>query len=275
MDWNDLLPYIHMTLINFQHKSVPVDVVVTLLTEFERHLSNETIDDAFIEQHFNNLCAIKFELNFVIREPNVRSNNRVLLGFRDRIFGNLLSGIDVINERNRVTRIFNEFIKGITYFQGDVLYDVLSPVYHRSTSCPPNGHPNMNCNENHVNRIRVSRCYIERIIYDELWNHIMNSQQNEGHLKWLKQTKRAYTTCYPHTAIDSVSITYMDDIPLSLEIVKRMGARFVTETFTKSLLPDNITYIDLVRCGRDTGDTYHMWENTFVQRGTPHLVIQR
>lgn len=63
------------------------------------------------------------------------------------------------------TDIFNDFIKGITWFHNEKVFNLKEPAYHRHGSCQERGKMNDNCKERAEN---IEKCYFERLIYNEL-----------------------------------------------------------------------------------------------------------
>jgi hypothetical protein len=274
LNMNDFLQTLCQSLINLQYKEVLQKNTITLLKEFEKRLKNEVIDETFIETYYESLSAVKFQLDYTLKEPNIRINNGIIIGFRDRIFGNLLKEIDVINENRKVTNVFNEFIKGITYFNDDIRFSNFQPAYHRNTSCSQKGTRNKRCTTKEYNSIIIERCYIERLIYDYIWYNIMNTHQDLGHLEWLEDTKQAYKSCFPDTTI-YVKIDYYNDdyeIPINLEIIKETGTKIRTERYTHMYDMINKRYFNSVYVFREYNNIRESWTNTFQNRGIPVIL---
>jgi len=53
----------------------------------------------------------------LITEPHAATKKQELIRCRDRLFGSLLRTVTYNNEKTKVTKAFNEFMKGITYFK--------------------------------------------------------------------------------------------------------------------------------------------------------------
>ena len=200
--------------------------------------------------HISELTQLKWDLEYVLKEPNIRSNNRVLIGFRDRHYNLLFDGIEIINERKLVTNTFNEFVRGITYFTTEPAGTIhAEPVYHRPDSCPPNDKPNMNCTEPHNadTKKKLLKCYIERLIYDELWIQLLSMQQNQAHLLWLSDTQTAFNTCFPNTRI-SVSIRMIDQHPDNVAITVEDDSGTTTELYSKAYFVVDARYDTQITC---------------------------
>ena len=150
--------------------------------------------------------------------------------------------------RLSVTTLFENFIKGLTYFAKE--QSKSTPIYHRIYSCGPHSEThrlgNLVCNTslNEIEigrrRILIERCYIERLIYDQLYVHETlhfplsgNSihQQNVGHLYRLDLTRKDFETCFPDVKI-TVEIEYQDGFPYIL-IVQRTDKANKMDTYLK------------------------------------------
>lgn len=262
------------TLIDFKYNVKDIDIVISSLQSFEKTIKQQKIDDTFINQHFEILSQIKFELNYILKEPNVRSMNRLILGYRDRIFGSILSKVIVFDENRKVTNTFNNFIMGITYFEGDHVFDKFQPAYHRTSSCPPRNMPNKKCTfTDNINRMVVERCYLERLIYDKLWYALMGTHQDIKHMEWLENTKMAFLSCFPDTTID-IELTFQERNPIMLTISKSIGKKTTLERYIHPYDTMENKYIDFVRCvSQNANGVQQEWVNTFQNIGTPQLMF--
>lgn len=269
MDTKMYLKVVLDNLYSFQYKRITQTNLVAVLKEFESRLKHQDIDDAFILENNEMLSSIKFELEYILKEPNIRKNNGVLIGFRDRIFRNLLKSIKVINERKMVSDLFDEFIKGITYFSNQQRYNVIQPAYHRESSCSRKGTPNKKCtSQDRKDSLDIERCFIERLIYDELWNHMMSSQQDIDHLNWLQDTKNAFKSCFPDTDIAVVLTRFHDNFPICVEIFKKTGSKVKTERYTHLRDMSNSKYLDLVSVYKEYNGNISTGTNTFDTKGS-------
>ena len=153
-----------------------------------------------------------------------------------------------------VSIIFENFVKGITYFSHETDVKKVFPVYHRMYSCGPARDKqyrlgNLVCafslDKKGIERRKslIERCYIERLIYDELYNHetlhypqkgTNDKQHNAGPLYRLDLTKQDFETCFPNTQID-VEILYHLNLPYKLEIRKTYNNSNVILRFTKDI----------------------------------------
>jgi len=106
-----------------------------------------------------------------------------------------------------VTKIFNEFMKGITYFRHD--QDIGNPIYHRPDSC---GDGKLNWSDKFEikpsdsdktkeTKKRITKwCFLERSIYNTLFMHIYNYQDG-GHLNEFRNVTNAYQDQNPGCGI--------------------------------------------------------------------------
>jgi len=224
-----------------------------MLAAWERAL--RTADRVAIADIKDTHYALLLRTNMQLRglaaqDPDIR-------GYLDRIYNNLLRW-DPRAPRG-ITRLFTEFIKGITYF-ADQETSAETPVYHRLFSCGPKGDPAYR--ENHLvclegltarqrmaRRPLIERCYIERLIYDALFQHenvgtpvsrsdvsrttvphhdrnsdVEYASQDEGHLFRLDLTRRDFETCFPEIKID-LEVQYNDGFPTGVTIVRMFKDR--------------------------------------------------
>jgi hypothetical protein len=228
-----------------------MDAVMRGLTTVETNLraaaQDGTLEQVAVE-HGKVLLHIRNEVELLLKEPNVRASNGPLIGFRDRVFEGLLPDIRPLQLRRRITQTFNEFVKGITYFQHQEAYAANQPVYHRHGACAPRGTDNHHClpsntvNARRVKKADIETCWIERQIFDEIWTYL-HGTQDLSHLEWMSSTRRAYETCHPgvrasaHVAFDKET-----NLPVSVIIRKEYpdepGMRTVAEEYIKALAFD-------------------------------------
>jgi hypothetical protein len=219
------------------------------------------------------LQDILSEVEILLKEPNVRMANGRLVGFRDRVFRGMLPDIQNIKHTQQVTRVFNAFVRGITYFASEAVSHRYQPVYHRLGSCPPRGRDNPKCvpenttNTRRVKKGSIEKCYIERCIYDSLWSRFVGTQ-DAGHLIWLQNTKQAYRTCFPDVdVVVHVEYDAKTNLPVSLQVTAFQDGALVWSAHYKKYLAmygegDGL-YEPRVVCVRQQGDTVSTKVNTF------------
>ena len=238
--------------------------------EFGMHSDIATSAKAFYKvlQASDAIKTMLFKDSLYDEIPKIKrlmSENKdpIIQSYHDKIFKNTLKMSKPVLG---ITRIFGEFVKGITYFkQGE--YNLEKPVYHRLMSC---GDGNLafrriyqQCqNDSSKKRIakrRIETCYIERLIYDHLYKtqslHFPSKgdeekTQDEGHKNWLEQTKEAFQTCFPTVELQ-IELEYRGKYPINLKIERYKKNKLVSiERFAKDRYED--TYSVFVECSLDT-----------------------
>lgn len=214
-----LLKKLEFELLSYNNNfpTVTYDDIINLFETFLNRLKKlKPIEiKEFLNEYTVIIIAIKFEMQRFIDSCS-NENKKFVIRLRDQIFGSKLKDITYEDPRRKVTLIVNEFLKGITWFQNEVIYNDYDPVYHRTGSCSRKGEGNHNCvgvtdrTTRKSNKRSIEKCYIERLIYDNIWQRINQNQQDEAHLKWLLDTKKAYMTCYPNNSIEII-VNYNDD----------------------------------------------------------------
>lgn len=151
------------------------------------------------------------------------------------------------------TPIFENFIIGITKFVGSNLEQAF-PSYHRSNSCGPykNNHTfrqnNKNCLKKKLSTSEVARrrdiaerCFIERLIYDEIYKQSCwtSETQDQGHMEAIRQAQTDYMGCYPGQDI-RVRMEMHMSLPYMLVIEKYKNNKLVlTEKYERRLVSNN------------------------------------
>ena len=154
--------------------------------------------------------------------------------WHDKIF---ISILHIKKLPQNTTHIFEEFIKGITYFYDEI--DQTHPIYHRLYSCGPyrDTHRlgNLICvetlSDEEIKRRKplIERCYVERLIYDEIYKHEslhfppsgnVEPTQNDGHLFRLDLTRQDYESCFPGCSVE-IQVEYKNEnYPMILTLKK-------------------------------------------------------
>jgi hypothetical protein len=227
--------------------SVNLRELLGSLKRWERTLraADQEMLPLFYDRYTNEMNRVAFSLQS-IKVPEVT-------GFYDRIFRKMFR----IGKRvpTHISRRFEEFVKGITYLKFQTTIEV--PVYHRLQSCGPGDDafrkefeqctPDMQrMNRDEIKR-RIETCYVERLIYDELYKyytlHFPQSgteqlNQDEGHVHRLELTKKDFRSCFPNIDM-KVDIEYDMDWPVSLRIVKLLHGDIVSvEVYIKYIVLD-------------------------------------
>jgi len=197
--------------------------------------------------------------NLAKKHPKLRSTH-------DRIFKNKLGLVGRIPRG--ITKLFEEFIKGITFFQVQQDHTNVVPIYHRFDSCgvgnTKHRTENLICAgtpgkaEIKRRRTTTNRCYIERLIFDALWKmETINETQDDKHVKRIELTKQDFQTCWGDQRDVCVHVDYMDNFPYKVYIENYYGKRLISsEVYTKTYVfsvGGNKTYEAIVECLRTTG----------------------
>jgi hypothetical protein len=199
------------------------------LNKFEQSIqNNELVMHGFVVTYDSRLQS----LYTLFRQQNFRGLD-FWSKFQDIFQTNL------IDTTTATTKLFNEFIKGVTFFHNEIDYRynrVPKPLYHRNLCCGSDNSPILN----------VEKCYIERLIYDDIYkkfgihfpealnstdnrhfpnldNRFFEHRQNDGHENWLfNVVKQLYFTTYPD--VDNIELEVNkgldSNIPLTLTIKK-------------------------------------------------------
>lgn len=209
---------------------------------------NDNIDSVLMNIHYHdNLFRIKRYMETESKkDPIFRS-------LHDRIFGKLLPlNANVMS----TTRIFEELLKGITYFHGENDNNI-QPIYHRLRSCGPRGDitfrtlynqckPDMKKSRRTKVKRLIERCYVERLIYHELYIHetlyfpqrgIEEHLQDKVHMNWLSETNNDFQTCFPNMSIQVTLSDFDGLMPKCLTIEKYKADQLITkETYYKEVI---------------------------------------
>ena len=217
----------------------------------------------------------------------------IFRSFYDRIIKQLLGITDDIDDSVSASSIFKEFIKGITYFSdqhGDEI-----PIYHRLYSCGSSDDDayynewhtcteNMDSIKRNTVEQRITTCYIERLIYDNIYVHLQNffptlpsaeNKQNSAHLERLELTHKDYKTCFPSIEIQ-IDIEYMQEFPYILRITKLInGKPRYTEIYKKTINRQLVTsvYEDVTECFIHKSSGIYYKYQTFMRNESYKKVI--
>jgi len=174
-----------------------------------------------------------------------------------------------------VTKLYEEFIKGITYFKHQIDPSNPVPIYHRFFSCGIGNQvynliceANLTTTERKRRRALIERCYIERLIYDELYKQetlhfpIHGSNVEQGHIFRIDLTREDYESCFKGHGME-VEIKYDGNLPIRL-IIKRYknGSIIYEEEYSHEMRSTRsyiAPYTGFVVCKRQTknGKVYY------------------
>lgn len=145
-----------------------------------------------------------------------------------------------------IATVFKEFMKGITFYQTNTGVD--RPIYHRDQSCGDRGSLHeLDCtyiyddpDEYRKRSQKVRNCYIERLVYDEIFKAYFPSQeQNFQHRAMGLNTGRGidkFASCFPSTVLE-VEIEWSADrlFPVQLVIYTTSPGKSKMEIYARSM----------------------------------------
>ena len=188
--------------------------------------NNNILIHGFIDKYNDELRKIK---NFLLERKDVISRS-----IHDKIFTSILK-IDKYISLG-ITKVFEDFIKGITYFSDEVENKKQTPIYHRAASCGNSSEDfkkkYLQCyNDNNeltleLKRDHIYKCYLERLIYDKIYlDSILHFpsglndelKQNEGHIFQIKERSKNFNECFLGLKIE-IQLLYELGIPSFLII---------------------------------------------------------
>lgn len=225
---------------------------------------NNMLLQGLIDKNYTDLNKLRYIL-LGLKTSNARS-------CVDILFKNILHFDS--NMPLGITITFENFVKGITYFSDEKENKNQIPIYHRAASC---GNKRKNfrdlISQNYISeeekKKHILKCYLERLIYDDMYKHLtlhfaknMNTQeliQNIGHL--LNQNY------YNHFLGEDIKIELLYDnlFPSILNVyylknnVLQRTERFLKSTYIDDY--DNTQYSNNVYCTKIEGGN----ETHFVQ----------
>jgi len=215
----------------------------------------------------------------------LKQSNKDLIPLYDKVFNHKLKFSKFIID---IPAIFEEFIKGITYFNNELETPPPRPIYHRLYSCSFREDTMYsyyhNCvitehtpEERRKVEERIYKCYIERLIFDNIYLHntlhLGDSvhSQDTGHAKRLEETEKDFKSCFPKITID-IRLEYIREFPCVLTIIKKVDGKIrFTECYTKqvNLKETSIVnvYDDKVKCILTKSSGVYLRFNTFNLKG--------
>lgn len=251
---------------------------VDALKKLEAHLRNDFTDtqrDFWVLENHKQIARLHGALSEHKREA-------AFISFNDRVLKKLLRFDAGLGNRVDIPALFADFIKGITYFSSEEEQLTKRPLYHRLYSCGERGdalyetlHRCIDGQRDDDRRSveeRITKCYIERLIFDEIYKHntfffpLTGTEvhsQNQGHLDRNAMTYSDYRTCFPNIEL-SVNVDFMQTVPYSLTLIKKINGkiRFV-EVYTKDPADPNAP----VRCIITKSSGVYVRYNTFDAMG--------
>lgn len=158
-----------------------------------------------IDEYYEPFKSIKNEVDSLIRNTTNQSEKQHLICYRNQVFLSKLKDIKYVEQAKDATVVFNNFMKGITFFDNQLPYESRSPVYHRPGSCTKRNEPNQVCSQGNGSNLshsqHIETCFVERLVYDAIWNEMYLTQQNKEHMERLENTRQAYLSCFPNQSL--------------------------------------------------------------------------
>jgi hypothetical protein len=236
----DMEKQVHLILL--EHPQGDINKVIKagdLLCKAIGKYNNDGIISCFIDLNYDALIKVK---HFLLRDKQTRS-------IHDRLYIKHLKFSNGARFYD-FTRIFEMFIEGITYFK----HQKNNPnklVYHRLASCGDGSTSFRNMFNRCTNtstssankrivKKRIETCYIERLIYAEIYKEqtlffptSMTDKQDKGHENWLAQTHDDFKTCFPNTKLSVTVSDYLGKWPTKCTITREKNGKVSTEEYTK------------------------------------------
>ena len=146
--------------------------------------------------------------------------------------------------RQGVTRKFTEFSKGITFFASE-RQELRWPIYHRDLSCGTTAQKFVKTKFGPDMGPAISRCYIERLIYDEIFQNELGYHYVSHKLE-LDEVARHYDKFFPRANL-RVKLRFLNNlVPISVDII----TSDTFEKYTKTLDASG-NYNDIVFCKKE------------------------
>jgi hypothetical protein len=224
----------HMEEPVIKQYDVHIKIISDLAKKFRDAVNKDLTFDQklFIDKHGGKLFRIHNILSN--NDYSIYMNKQILLKLKsphDIIFMSSL-GIKNVEDtfKRLVTSIFNKFVQGITYFKDDHVID--NPIYHREASCGDK-------QKNHVDKFAmkltnaamekekkeraVRMCYIERLIYDQIYENVYKTQ-DLGHKLELHNMGQMFLLYFPGETL-TVTVEFDDVYPVKVIIKNNKEVR--------------------------------------------------
>jgi len=229
--------------LNEDKKNKIVNITNDFIKIIKKFKSNNMLLQGLIDKNYTDLNKLKYIL-LGLKTSNARSCVDILFKNILHFHSNMPLGITIT---------FENFVKGITYFNDEKENKNQIPIYHRAASC---GNKRKNfrdlISQIHIfeedKKKYIFKCYLERLIYDNMYKHLTlhfpknsNTQeltQNKGHLHQLNERAQNY---YNHFLGEDIKIELLYDnlFPSVLNVFYFTNNQLQrTDRFLKS------TYID-------------------------------
>lgn len=266
---NSLLDAVILNMLLYSHKNLEWFVLSKSLNDLNNAIPKRNINN-FISDYTRELISIKSHLSLLINSERNPAIKQDLILIRDQIFLSKLNGIEILETKSHCTKIFNKFMKGITYFAGQNVFNTKQPIYHRNVSCLARDNVNK---FQEKDKERVLLCYLERLIYDRIYTEVNKESQNQAHLNELHQNLILFQQYYPDTNIEidlpefsfseHKNVTNPNTVPYKENMIPtKLIIRFwkndvllKTEEYIKTYDKSTGKYIYPVMCRKTEGNT--------------------
>jgi hypothetical protein len=280
--------YSNIKLIKLQHNvtTIPKNINENKLVDLYNNLdilynklynirNNHILLQGFIDYNYVKIKEVKY---FLISIKTTKSRS-----IHDKIFTKILKLNSFIPLG--ITHVFKDFIEGITYFSDELENKLKIPIYHRAGSCGNSSEDfkkkylecyNTNTPEEiEIKKKHIFKCYIERLIYDDMFRTLslhfpttlnnQNLKQNTGHLFKLSERAKNFNKCFLGINI-TIEIQYDNNFPIILIInYSKDDVIIKKEIFMKT------TYIDNYGNTRYEDDVFHK----ILENNEEIIIIQR
>lgn len=259
--FHDIIMFLYTLQYDFEKEKL--DKLEKLFEEFERSLEKVDIVyiDEFVYYNYTLLQDLKLSLT-----PHKQFSSMI-----DKIYINILNFKS--QKGMNITRLFLNFVKGITYFLSEEETDVYS-VYHRISSCGPRN-ALLTCktlkNKNkQIGKKRIKKCLIERLIYDNLYRHetlffpslgTEEHTQDDRHIEALNRIRKEYQICFPNSDIE-IEMLYELNKPISLFIKYIANNKIVmTDYYERRITPNGEYNPFILTIKKTSNGTYKRIQN--------------
>lgn len=250
--------------LNILKNNVNEDINENVLSDLYNKLNifyeklNEIKNNNILLQGFidNNYCKIKEVKLFLINRKTDKARS-----LHDEIFIKILKCNSYIPLG--ITHVFEDYIKGITYFSDELENKKKIPIYHRAASCGNSSEDfrkkYLQCyntdipEEMEKKKEHIFKCYLERLIYDNMFKNLTEQElkQNKGHIFQLSERAKNFNKCFNNIELN-IDIKYKNNFPIILDInYLKNNFLFKKEMFMKT------TYIDDYGNTRYYEDVFH------------------
>lgn len=237
-------------------KAIPIDALEDFfdsLKKFYNELSkiqkNHILIQGFLDRQYGEISKLK---HFILELTQSDQSRKM----HDKIFMKIFHMDKHVPLG--VTLVFEEFIKGITYFSFEDENKKKIPIYHRAASCGNSSADfrmrYLRCYNHNIPKDKekkkkhIRKCFLERIIFDDMFKKLtlhfpsnfehQEHLQNEGHQFQLTERANNFNSCYLGIRM-RITIEYDNLYPDTLIIEYLDGDNVIEkETYVKT------TYID-------------------------------